>query len=90
MGGIRSDGVVGDMDPTEVMDDGDLAERRQAEHLAISLMEQQARARAPGALRGRCLFCDDRCAPLAVYCDPACRSSHEAQQRARQRQGRTA
>lgn len=90
MGSIRSDGVVGTFDLTEVLDDADLAERRQAEHLAISLMEQHARARAPGALalRGQCLYCAQRCSPLAVYCDADCRDGHEAEQRALQRQGR--
>lgn len=89
----RSEGLVGEVDPTEVCDDADLAGRREAENLAISLIEHEARAawvRGIAAPRGWCLFCHGRCSPVAVYCDPDCRDDHEAEQRALARQGRVA
>lgn len=87
--GIRGGGIIGEVDPTEVLDDADLAGRREAEHQAISLIEHAARAAAASTPeRGVCLYCRERCLPTTVYCDPDCRDGHEAEQRARSRQGR--
>ena len=46
------------------------------------------RAHAAGDGRpGLCLNCSERCMPSTVYCDPDCRSDHEARLAARARRG---
>lgn len=69
-------------DPTERLCKEDMASRTEAEFLARALLlHRMHAARTHVALPGRCLNCDEQCLPLAVYCDDACRSDHEARER---------
>lgn len=57
----------------------------QADAIALH-RAREARVRATQT-PGRCTNCGEACAPLAVYCDTACRADHERRLSARQRSG---
>lgn len=85
---IRSEGITGEWDRTELRSDDDLAAHRADEFQALALIEHQGRAMASPALpRGVCASCGERCLPAAVYCDAECRADHELQLAARRRNG---
>lgn len=85
----RKDGLMGPWDRTELQTKDDLATRRADEFLAMALLDHTQRAgQQPQHQRGTCLFCEQACHPLAVYCDADCRDGHEVEQAARKRHGR--
>ena len=66
------------------MQSHDMATRREEEHRDRALLNQRLRALGmPASRAGVCANCDDECLPLAVYCDPDCRTDHEARLKAR-------
>lgn len=74
--------------PTDRLGPEDQAARAAALFLADAIVAQQMRAqRVVRASPGVCTNCGARCRLLAVYCDPECRSDHEARQAVRARQG---
>lgn len=85
----RKDGLLGEWDRTEVQTADDLAAHRADEFLAMAMLDHTQRtAGQQQHTRGVCLFCDERCHPMAVYCDADCRDGHEAELDARRRHGR--
>lgn len=85
----RKDGLIGEWDRTEVLNDEDMAAHRADEFLALAKLDHETRARGGAViLRGVCSFCDQACSPLAVYCDADCRDDHERELAALARAGR--
>jgi hypothetical protein len=85
----RANGLLGRVDPTEVMTTDDQATRRSDEFLAMALLKQQVKAQGGLVIHaGTCTWCGERCQPLAVYCDGECRADHEAQLATLVKQGR--
>jgi len=65
-------------DQGERLSEDDQATQREAEFLSRALLQQRLRAAGePAAVQGVCTNCTARCLPLAVYCDPECRTDHE-------------
>lgn len=81
------DADAGRPDPTERLSADDQATQREAQFLAAALQAQQLASAAARHTPGRCANCGELCLPLAVYCDPECRSEHEHRQAVRRRQG---
>lgn len=79
---------VDTMDGAERFSADDLATERDGQFLASALNQQRQRARHRQASPGSCANCGERCLPLAVYCDPDCRSEHEQRLGVLRRQGR--
>lgn len=75
-------------DGTERLSADDQATQREAQFLAAALQAQQLAGAAHRHTPGRCANCGELCLPLAVYCDPECRSEHEERQAVLRRQGR--
>jgi hypothetical protein len=66
-------------DACERLAEDDQATQREAEFLDVALLNQRLRAAGePVTIPGVCTNCDERCHPLAVYCDPDCRADHQA------------
>lgn len=85
----RVHGIVGEFDPTEVATADDNATRRSDEFLALALLQQQVKAAGGDVIQaGQCVYCKQRCAPRAIYCDAECRSDHEAELATLTKQGR--
>lgn len=90
MGSVRTDGLLGHWDRTEVLNDEDVAAHRADEFLALAKLDHETRKRGGAViLRGTCCFCQAQCSPQAVYCDADCRDDHERELAALARQGRS-
>ena len=77
-----------DVDGTERLSADDQATLREGQFLAAALAAQQQRTAAQSHTPGVCANCQQRCLPLAVFCDEDCRADHEDRQAVLRRQGR--
>jgi hypothetical protein len=69
-------------EPTDRIVEDDQAAHRAAEFRDCALLNQRLAAlRLPLAVQGVCANCNERCLPLAVYCDSFCRDDHETRLR---------
>ena len=65
-------------DQAERLSEDDQAVQREAEFRSLAFLQHRLRAAGQRpAVPGVCTNCDERCLPLAVYCDPECRDDHE-------------
>ena len=86
MTSVRTEGLLGPLDRTELSTAEDQAARSAAEHLAVALLNQSCKQGQP-TRAGVCTWCGQRCTSTAVYCDADCRADHEAQCDRQRRRG---